>query len=180
MHRTQTVVLGFALAAALATIISAALAYEGLRVAFEQEFESRLAKVADIAASEVSPEDAADVRRLGAESGGFFALQAQLDNLCSVTGFSNLALVDTARATLYDVRLGDRGLLAHSRYDALAHAALGRALAGAKVSAVFRRDGTEACAAFAPVRAGRRVVAVLVAEARPTWEPDWLMPGTTL
>ena len=74
MHRTQTVVLGFALAAALATIISAALAYEGLRVAFEQEFESRLAKVADIAASEVSPEDAADVRRLGAESGGFFAL----------------------------------------------------------------------------------------------------------
>jgi signal transduction histidine kinase len=174
VHRTQTVILAFALAAALATIISATLAYEGLRVAFEQEFESRMARVADIAASEVSPEDAADVRPLGAESGGFFALQAQLDHLCSVTAFSNLALVDTTRATLYDVRLGEQGLLARSRYDTLAHAALGRALGGEKVSAAFRHDGTDVRAAFAPLRAGRRVVAVVIAEARPTWEPELL------
>ena len=174
MHRTQTVILAFALAAALATTLSATLAYQGLSAAFEQEFEVRMAKVTDIAAAEVSPEDAANVRRLGPEGGGFYALQAQLDMLCSVAGFSNFALVDTLRETLYDVRLAERGLLKHSRYDSLAHAELGRALAGAKVSAAFRNQGADVRAAFVPVRAGRHVVAVLVAEARPTWEPELL------
>jgi signal transduction histidine kinase len=170
VHRTQTTTLVFALVAALVTVVSAVLAYQGLRAAFEREFESRLAKVAAIAASQVSAEDAADVQRLGAESGGFFALQAQLDMLRSVTGFENLAFVDSARATLYDVRLAEHGLLARSPYDSLAPAALDRALHGTPALASYRRGGRSWRAAFAPVRGGRRVVGVLVAEDAPAWQ----------
>jgi signal transduction histidine kinase len=174
VQRTPTVILAFALAAALATILSAALAYEGLRSAFEREFEARVARLADFAASEVSAEDVADVRRLGAESGGFFALQAQLDMLASAASVANLAIVDTSRVTLYDVRLDERGVLARSGYDSLAHAALGRAVIGERSAAAFRRAGVETRAAFTPVRSGGRVVAVLVAEAQPTWAPELL------
>jgi signal transduction histidine kinase len=154
----------------LVTVVSAVLTYQGLRLAFEREFAARLANVANIAASQLSAEDAADVHRLGAESGGFFALQAQLDMLRSVTGFENLAFVDSAGATLYDVRLAEQGLLARSPYDSLAHAALVRALHGAPAFARYRRDGAEWRAAVAPVRSGTRVIGALVAEAAPSWQ----------
>ncbi len=180
MHRTQTSTLAFALAAALVTILSATLAYEGLRAAFEQDFETRLAKVADIAASQVSPADIADVRRLGAESGGFFALQAQLDILCSVTGFENLALVDSARTTLYDVSLGEQGLLDRSPYDSLAHASLVAAFRGRATGTAIHRAGGDSRAAFVPVRASQGVIAVLVAEDRPTWRPALASLGRRL
>ena len=163
MHRSQTTTLVFALVAALVSAVAAELTYQGLRTAFDREFGARLASVAAIAASQVSAEDAADVRRLGGESGGYFALQAQLDMLRSITGFENLALVDTARTTLYDVRLAEQGLLARSPYDSLAPAALGRALQGAPASMRFSRGGREWRAAFVPVRSGRRVIGALVA-----------------
>jgi signal transduction histidine kinase len=174
LHRAQTVFLFFVFFALLATVGYSAYVVESLLGAFEQEFRERMAKVADRAASEVSPDDAADVRRMGAESGGFFALQAQLDILCAATAFSNFALVDSTGSTLYDALLADQGLLTRSRYDSLAHPALAGALAGAPTSAAFRRAGTDVRAVFVPVRSGRRVVAVLVAEARPTWEPEML------
>ena len=144
MHRAQTVILAFALAAALATVVSAALAYRGLRPAFEQEFAARLAQVAELGSSHVAPGDAAEVRRLGVDSGVFWGLQGQFDYLRSVMALSNLALVDSSRSTIYDVQLADRGLLTHSSYDSLAPAALTRALAGMPASAAFRRDGNEA------------------------------------
>ena len=172
MHRTQTITLLFALAAALVTALSAAVAYQGLRLAFVREFDARLAKVAAIAASQVSAEDEADIRRLGAESGGYFALQAQLDMLRAVTGFENLALVDSTRATLYDVSLGEQGLLERSPYDSLAHPALARALRGRPSSGAFKRGADEFRAAFAPVRDGRRITGALVVEAHPSWEPE--------
>ncbi len=170
LHRTQTITLAFALVAALATAATAVFAYVGLRSAFEREFEARLASVAAIAASQVSPDDAADVRRLGAESGGFFALQAQLDMLRSITGFENLAFVDTSGATLYDVRLAEQGLLTRSPYDSIAGPALRRALSGQPALASFVRAGREGRAAFTPVRSGRVVVGALVAEAAPAWQ----------
>jgi len=170
--RTRTLTLLFAVSAALVTALTAVLAYQGLRLAFVREFDARLAKVATIAATQVSPEDEAEIRKLGAESGGYFALQAQLDMLRAVTGFENLALVDRTRATLYDVELGEQGLLEPSPYDSLAHGALAAALAGRPTSASFRRGASEFRAAFAPVREGRIVTGVLVVEAHPSWAPE--------
>ncbi len=174
MHRTQTATLVFAIVAALVVVVSGALSYEGLRLAFEREFAARVLKVAKIAASQVLPDDVADVRRLGAESGGFFALQAQLDMLCSVADFDDLALVDSSGATLYDVRLGDAGLLARSPYDSLAHAALRGALAGTESTVRLERPrGTTRVAMVPlPVHDGQRLAAVMVAEATPAWQPE--------
>ena len=171
MHRSQTTTLVFALAAVLVTVVSAALAYQGLNAAFEREFDDRLRTVAGFAATQMAAEDIADVRRLRGESGAFFALQAQLDQFKTVTGFENLAFVDSSSATIYDVRLGEQGLLARSGYDSLAHAALGRALAGRAALAAFRRSGVEERAAFVPVRSGARVVGAIVAEDAPGWQP---------
>ena len=170
MHRTQTITLVFAFIAVVVTVVSAVLTYQGLRIAFERDFTSRLSKVAAIAASQVSADDADDVHRLGAESGGFFALQAQLDMLRSITGLENLAFVDTARATLYDVRHAEQGLLGRSPYDSLAPAALSIALRGTPALASYPRGGRSWRAAFAPVRTGSRLVGALVAEGAPTWQ----------
>jgi signal transduction histidine kinase len=172
--RTQTAILVFAVAAALAVAVSAVIAYEGLRTAFEREFRGRLAHVADIAASQLSAEDADDVRRMGAESGGFFALQAQLDIIASVTRFRNLAFVDTAGITMYDVMLDEPGLLVRSPYDSLAHDALVQALNGTPSIVTLKRAGGETRARFTPVQPGRQgpVIGVLVAESVPTWEAE--------
>jgi signal transduction histidine kinase len=174
LHRTQSTTLAFAIVAALVTVISAAVAYRGLRAAFEREFEARLAKVAAIAASQVGAEDAQDIRRLGAESGGYYALQAQLDMLCAVTGYDNLALVDSSGATLYDVRRGEAGLLERSEYDSLAHGAMRRALAGVPVALRLGTGQAATHAAFAPARLDGRVLGVMVAEGSPSWEPELL------
>ncbi len=171
MHRTQTSTLLFAVAAALVTVVSAWLAYVGLRSAFEREFEARLVTVTHIVASQIGPEEVADVRRLGADGGGYYALQAQLDELGPVTGFANFALVDSAGVTVYDVEFGESGLLARSQYDSLAHHALAAALAGRPGTARIGRRAGEARVAFEPVRSGTRVVGVLAAEARPSWGP---------
>lgn len=173
MHRTRTWTLVFALAAALVTAAASVLAYRGLAAAFEGEFRARVARVAAIAGSQVSPAAVADLRRLGAESVGWLEVQAQLDMLCAVTGFENLQLVDTSRTILYDVRRAEEALGARSEWDTLATASLARALAGrAETTPPVRRIGHDTRAAFEPVREGGRVTAVLVAEARPAWEAD--------
>lgn len=173
MDRTRTTTLVFALAAALVTVLTAWLADEGLRGAFEREFRARLDKVAGIAASQVSPADVVEIRRMGAESGGFLAVQAQLDMLCAVTGFRDLALVDTTRFTLYDVSRGELSVGERSPYDSLTARALAAAFAGRPTPAPpLRRGAAESRVAFAPVRDGARVVAVLAAEAEPTWAPE--------
>lgn len=169
MHRTQTTTLVFALAAALVTLVSAVLAWQGVRIAFEREFAARLAHVAGIAAGQLTAGDLDEVRRDGAASGGYFALQAELDPVRTLTGFADLGLVDTTGVLLYDVRLGEAALGARAPWDSLAHSALARARGGARAAAAFRRDGGERRAAFEPVRHDGRVVAVLAAEAAPKW-----------
>jgi signal transduction histidine kinase len=173
VHRTQTYTLVFALAAALVTVLAAALAYRGLSGAFEGEFQARVARVAGIAASQVSPSAVAELRSTGAESGGFLEVQAQLDILCGVTGFEDFQLLDTTRTVLYDVRRAEEGIGSRSEWDSLAPGPLGRALAGRAANAPpVRRAGIDVRAAFQPVTERGRVVAVLVAEAKPEWEPD--------
>jgi signal transduction histidine kinase len=181
MHRTQTSTLAFAVAAALVTALAALLAYRGLSAAFEDEFRSRVERVAGIAASQVAPSAVAELRRFGAESGGFFEVQAQLDMLCSVTGFEDFQLVDTTRAVLYDVRRAEEGIGARSAWDSLAPGALAAALAGEATSAPpLRRGDLDVRASFQPVLDGGRVVAVLVAEARPEWAPELRRLGRRL
>ena len=176
MHRAHMVTLFFALAAVLAVVIFAHYTYEGLSTAFENEFQGRIAHIAEMAASQLSAEDVDDVHRMGLESGGYFALSAQLDILKSESGFKNLAFVDTLGLTLYDVALIDFGLLARSPYysDPESHAALVRAIAGQPSSALLTREGGETRAEFAPVRPGGTgpVIGVLIVEAVPTWQAD--------
>lgn len=71
MHRSQTYTLAFALVAALVTALAAALAYRGLSAAFEGEFRARVARVANIAATQVAPSAIAELRQFGAETGAF-------------------------------------------------------------------------------------------------------------
>lgn len=181
MHRSQTYTLVFAAVAALVTLLTAVFAYRSLHAAFEREFQARLAQVANIAASQVSSDDLDDVRRLGAGGSGFFALQAQLDPLRTVTGFSNLALVDTTGATLYDVVRGDTGIGSASAFDSLAHDSLTAARGGRVAMArPYVRDGAETRAAFVPVISGGRVQAVLIAEAQPSWDVELRQLGRRL
>jgi signal transduction histidine kinase len=173
VHRTQTYTLAFAAVAALVTALSALLAYRALTAAFEGEFRARVERVAGIAASQVAPATVAELRRFGAESVGFFEVQAQLDMLCSVTGFEDFQLLDTTRAVLYDVRRAEEGIGDLTAWDSLAPGALAGALAGRAGSAPpLRRGGLDVRASFQPVFEGGRVVAVLVAEARPEWAPE--------
>lgn len=181
VHRSQTYTLAFALAAALVTALAAILAYRGLNAAFESEFRARVARVANIAATQVAPTAISELRQFGSETGGFLEVQAQLDMLCAVTGFEDFQLVDTTRAVLYDVRRAEEGIGAQSPWDSLASAALARAFAGRPASAPpLSRDGLEVRAAFHPVVEDGRVVAVLVAEARPEWTPDLRRLGRQL
>ncbi len=173
MHRTQTYTLAFALAAVLVTAAAAVVAYRGLAAAFESEFQARVARVAGIAASQVSPSSVGELNRLGAESVAYLEVQAQLDILRSVSDFSDFQLLDTTGTVLYDVRRGEEGFGTRSAWDSLAAGALGRALGGEPANAPpLQRDSLDVRAAFAPVRDGDRVVAVLVAEANPEWAPE--------
>ncbi|MFN8589585.1 MAG: ATP-binding protein [Candidatus Eisenbacteria bacterium] len=174
MHRTRTGLLLFAIVAALVTVLTSVVAFRSLHGAFEREFQARLAQVAGIAASQVSPADLDEVRALGAASGGWFALQAQLDPLRAVTGFTNFAVVDTNGATLYDVERGEAGTNLPSAYDSLAHDSLRAAWSGrATAPRPWREGAAESRAAFVPVRSGSgAVLAVLVAEAQPSWDSE--------
>ncbi|MCC6348913.1 MAG: hypothetical protein IT347_04875 [Candidatus Eisenbacteria bacterium] len=181
MHRSQTYTLAFALVAALVTALAAALAYRGLSAAFEGEFRARVARVANIAATQVAPSAIAELRQFGAETGGFLEVQAQLDMLCAVTGFEDFQLVDTTRAVLYDVRRAEEGIGAISMWDSLARPALERAIAGEATSGPpLTREGSEVRTAFHPVIDKGRVVAVLVAEAHPEWAGELRRLGRRL
>jgi signal transduction histidine kinase len=169
VNRAQWTTLAFALLAAAVTVGTAFVAYRGMRSAFERESSQRLQQLAELAASQLSRDDLADARRTGPEGTGLLALQAQLDALCAATGLANAAVLDDSGHVLYDVRAGLVEPGSASAYDSLAHAVLARARAGASVSLPpFRRGGSEARAAAAPVPASAG--AVLVTEATPTWD----------
>ncbi len=168
MNRAQATTLAFAIAAAAATVVTAFVAYRGVRTAFERESSQRLQQLAELAASQLAATDLADARELGPEGTGLLNLQAQLDALQASTGLANVAVLDDSGRVVYDVRAGLVEPGAPSAYDSLAHEALVRARAGASVSLpAFRRDTREMRAAAAPVPGEPGVV--IVTEASPGW-----------
>ena len=168
MNRAQATTLAFALAAAAATVVTAFVAYRGVRSAFERESANRLQQLAELAASQLSGADLADARDLGPEGTGLLNVQAQLDALTAATGLANAAVLDDSGRVLYDVRSGLVEPGTPSAYDSLAHDALARARAGHSVSLpALNREGRETRAAAAPVPAAPG--AVIVTEAALGW-----------
>ncbi len=168
MNRAQATTLTFALAAAAATVVTAFVAYRGVRSAFERESANRLEQLAELAASQLSGIDLADARDLGPEGTGLLNVQVQLDALTAATGLANAAVLDDSGRVLYDVHSGLAEPGTPSAYDSLAHDALARARAGRSVSLpALRREGRETRAAAAPVPAAPGVV--IVTEAALGW-----------
>ena len=158
----------FVLAAALATAISAGLAYRGVRTALESEFESRLEHLA--AAAQITANDVHEIRLLGDDANAYLDVQTQLNTLRAATSVENVSLIDSTTVARFDAesRLHEG---VRSALDSLAHSALARALAGRPaVSPPYDRDGVTLRAAFAPVRNPAGSVAGVVAvEARPAY-----------
>ncbi len=173
MHRTQKYTLGFAAAAMALIAASAVVTYIGVRDSFEREFTRRLSDLAELAASQVGPEDLEDVRRAGPESTGWLALQVQFESLRSSTDLFDVSVVDLDRRVLFDVREPEERHGTPSRMDTVASALLDTAIAGrAVVSGIYRVSGRATRAALMPVRDGAFAVGVLVAEAQPTWDRE--------
>src|SRR5262245_63773860 len=102
----------------------------------ENEFGGRLEALASTGASQVSPADLADVRRLGEEGTGYIALQLLLEQLRTASRASNVALLDSVRTTVYDTR-GPERAETRTPLDSLAREALAEAYRGrASVSGV--------------------------------------------
>ena len=169
MNRAQASTLVFAILTALVTGSTALVAYRGQRSAFEREFARRLAQLAELAASQVSPADLADARQLGTDGNGLLALQ--LDALCSATGLADVSVLDDSSRVVYDVRAGFVTAGTVSPYDTLSRATLVRAR-GVRSLAFppFERGQVQVRAAAA--RIGDAPGAILVAEDLPRWEPE--------
>jgi len=163
----QRTILSTILFAVLAVLTAGALSlfsYLTVRSALETEFDRRLENVAGAIASQVSPDDIADAELFGEDGTGYANLLVLLEELRATTRVANTSVLDSLGMAVYDDR-GPEFQHEPSRLDTLARAALARALAGeATVSAPFRADGGLRRAAFAPVLAGDRVIAVVAVE----------------
>ncbi len=152
----------------LATAAACWVAYVRVDAALTGAFVERLSRLAATAASQVEPEAVAEARRAGDEGGGYLAIQVQLVTLRSAAGLDNASVIDASGITLVDVAAPDVTERLATPLDAVAHAALARAKAGAAaVSDVYTAGGRPRRAAFAPVRDGAAVVAVVAVEAEP-------------
>jgi len=174
VHRTQTYTLAFAVAAMALIVVSAVVTYLGVRDSFQRDFARRLADLADLAASQVSPDDLEDVRRGGPESTGWLSLQVQLESLRSSTNLFDVSVIDSSGSVLFGVRQADDAFGEPSRLDTVAAALLDSALAGrAMFTAAYDVAGRPTHAALAPVFTPllptARPVAVLAAEAQPAF-----------
>ena len=168
MPRTPIAPLAFAVVAMLVTLISAVLAYQGVRAAFEQSSARRLTQIAELAASQVSPADLDDLRLMGAEGTGFAVLETQLLPLRATAGLTSLSLIDTTRRVLFDAADETR-FDEPSALDTLAHDSLVVALAGRTTTGAYRENGAERRVALVPIRDDRGVVAVVAGEIAPDW-----------
>jgi signal transduction histidine kinase len=149
-------------------VVSAALlswfSYRAVRTALENEFARRIENVSAAIASQVSPDDIADVQLFGEDGAGYANILVLLEELRATTRVVNASVIDTARRSVYDGR-GPEFLLEQSRMDSLAHPLLTQALAGKfAISDVYPFDGTVLRAAFAPIKDGNHVVGVVAVE----------------
>jgi signal transduction histidine kinase len=169
MNRAQASTLVFAVLTALVTVATAFVAYRGQRAAFEREFARRLAQLAELAASQVSPADLTDARLLGPDGNGLLALQ--LDALCSATGLADVSVIDDSSRVVYAVRAGFASAGAPSPYDSLSHDTIVHARTSRSVAfPPIRRGALEVRAAAARIADAPGVV--LVAEDLPRWGPE--------
>lgn len=156
------------------------VSYRGVRHALETGFTRRLENVAATVASQISPEDLADVHLFGEEGSGYLHLQVQLEELRATTGAENASLVDSARIVLYDVR---RPELQHepSPLGVVARPALAQALAGSTtVTGTYPAYGGEVRAGLAPVEDETHTVGVVAVEMEPEYYPVLSAFGRTL
>ena len=164
----------------LATAALSWLTYRSVRGAMETEFADRLEGIAATGASQVSPADLEDVRRWGEEGTGYIALQLLLEQLRTASGAVHAALLDSARATVYDTRGAER-LGAPTALDTLAREAVTEAYRGRPtVSKVYRAGDLTLRSGLAPVIQGGKVIAVLAVEARPDYLEDLGRLGRSL
>jgi signal transduction histidine kinase len=172
LQRTFVGTLLFAVLAVLATAVLSWVSYRGVRAALETEFAGRLESLASTIASQVSPDDVAEVESLGEEAHGYVALQVVLEELRATSRLANASILDTARTVLYDCARPE-AQRATSRLDSIAAPAIARALHGLpSVSEIYPESGGERRAGFAPVMTPRGRVAGLVAvEAHVDYEP---------
>ena len=170
VNRAQGSTLAFALAAAAATVVTAFVAYHGIRSAFEGESARRLQQLAELAASQLSAADLADAREFGADGSGLLNVQAQMDALTAATGLANAAVLDDSGRVIYDVHLGLVDPGTPSVYDSLAHESLVRARSRSLALPALHRGGRETRAAAAPVLASPG--ATIVTETEPGWSPQ--------
>ena len=135
-----------------------------------EEFARRLEVMAATTASQVSPADVDEARRLGDEGGGYLAIQLLLETLRSTPGTLNTSLLDSSRIVIFDGRGAERERQP-SALATLARDGLDRAYGGgAAVSAPFMLASRIERAGFAPVKDSiGRVVAVVAVEAEPSY-----------
>ena len=164
LQRTVLSTILFAVLAVLMTAVSAWVAYDRVRSALVSEFERRLSRIAETAASQLEPALVAEVRQRGGESAAYLAVQVQLVTLRSATGVDEASLIDSTGTTLVDARSPEHTERLPSALDSLAHPTLTRALEGRPaVSGIFRRGGRSLRASLAPIRTQPGPVAGVVA-----------------
>jgi signal transduction histidine kinase len=169
--------------AALAVVLAAALSwfsYVTVRSALEAEFDRRLENVAAAIASQVSPDDLADVELLGEDATGYASLLVLIEELRATTRVAHASVIGPDRLALYDDR-GAEFQREPARLDSLVRPAVDRALTGAStVSAPFHADGEVRRAALAPVMHEGRVAAVVAVEGSLDYLPRLVQLRRTL
>jgi signal transduction histidine kinase len=162
--RTAPLLVLFALIAILVTTASLAFVYQRARSALESEFVDGLERVTWTTASQIAPEQIAEVRQARDESVEHGLIQLQLAALRSAAGVLRAVVIDTSRIVLVDDLSAELGEGLVTPLDSVAGSALRAAFAGdTTVSPVYRREGAMRRAGFAPVRSGGDSVAAVVA-----------------
>jgi len=180
LPRTLSLTFAFVALALVATATLSWLTYRSVRKAMEGEFAGRLEALAATGASQVSPADVADARRLGEDGTGYIAIQLLLEQLRTASRAADAVLLDSARVTVYDTRGADRAETL-TPLDSLAGDALREAYAGhSAVSGVYGRGREMRRAGLAPVIESGRAVAVVAVEARPDYLDDLSRLGRSL
>lgn len=145
------------------------------------EFERRLQRVASTAASQIDPALVDEAAGRGEESGAYLTAQVQLVTLRSVTGVENASVIHRDLIVVVDARTPELAEGVPSRLDTVAHAALGRALAGgSEVSEPYGSGDRVLRASLAPIRDSLGVAGVVAIEADAAYLPVIVGLGRTL
>ncbi len=157
--------------AVAATALLSWVSYRGVAARLEAEFVRRIENLAGTIASQVSPDDIADVHQFGEDGHGYAALQLLLEEMRATSQLENATVLDTARTVIYDCRDADL-FRARSPLDSIAGPAISAGLAGRPaVSPEYPRADDVLRAGIAPISSGTgRVSGVVIVEAPAAYE----------